>query len=66
MSAQEIIEQIKALAAEERRQVQAYLQGDVAESDASLDAAAARTAGFDAALEDVFTKHDELFRKLAE
>ena len=66
MSAQEIIEQIKALPAEEQREVAAYIRGIDGYGGENVNAAAARKAQFDAALEDVFTKHDELFRKLAE
>ena len=66
MSAQEIIEQIKALPADERRQVEAFLTGFTPDKGAAVDAGAARKAKFDSALEQVFTRHDELFRKLAE
>ena len=68
MSAAEIIEQIKALPAEERRRVIAFAR-TAGELDASENSAGVRyadNATFAAAADRVFEKHAELFKKLAE
>jgi hypothetical protein len=63
MSAQEIIEQIKALPPEEQRQVAAFVgglpQGEAAEAIEGV------RPGFDEMAREVFDRYDELFRELA-
>lgn len=68
MSVAEIIEQIKALPLKEQREVFSFVREAEKES-VSGGAQGVRYADdktFDAALERVFERHDELFKKLAE
>jgi hypothetical protein len=75
MSAQEVIEQIKALPPEEQRVVEEFVQSGLerARQLSSSDAVTSQQevryvekATFEAAMEVVFAKHDELFRRLAQ
>jgi hypothetical protein len=62
MSAAEIIEQIKRLPPEEKRAVKDFLNEPLeAEPSEHLNG-----TSFEAAAEEVFTKYDNLLRKLAE
>jgi hypothetical protein len=63
MSAQEIIEQIQALPAEEQQKVAAYVVtlSQSRETGASSDI----RPGFDEMAGEVFDRYDELFRELA-
>jgi hypothetical protein len=66
MSAEEVIEQIRALPPEERKQVIDF----VTTTEARIAAATARAAkskpDWDRIINEVFDEHDELFRKLAQ
>ncbi len=62
MSAQEIIERIKELPAEERNQVVRFAQSLGEEATAKRTA----TPDWDAVVTKVFDEHEELFRKLAQ
>lgn len=68
MSAAEIIEQIKALPLEERKQVFSFVREVEKESvsTSGQDVRYADDQTFDAAVERVFEQHAELFKKLAE
>lgn len=68
MSAAEIIEQIKALPLEEQREVFSFVR-KVEKESAAASGQGVRYADdktFDAAVDRVFERHDELFKKLAE
>jgi len=68
MSAAEIIEQIKALPLEEQREVFSFVR-EVEKESASTSGQSVRYVDdqtFDAVVERVFERHDELFKKLAE
>lgn len=68
MSAAEIIEQIKALPLEEQRRVFSFVR-EVEKESAATGGPGVRYAddeAFEAAVERVFERHDELFKKLAE
>ena len=68
MSAAEIIEQIKSLSPEERREVVEFVRstenGAVTSSGGTVRYA--DDSQFEAAVDRVFEKHAELFKKLAE
>jgi len=67
MSAAEIIEQIKALSPDEQRQVSEFIRGmDHDDEGRQSDIRYAEKPTFESAVERVFEKHDELFRKLAQ
>jgi len=73
MSASEIIQQIKKLTPEERREVEAYLREDWALKDAPVTRTAQEdaptgqvSAEFKAVVGKVFAENEELFRKLAQ
>ena len=63
MSAQEIIEQIKALPAEEQQQVAAYV-AKLSQSDHTAASSEIRP-GFDEMAGEIFDRYDALFRELA-
>ena len=63
MSAQEIIEQIKALPEEELRQVAAYVV--TLGQSRQVAASSGVRPGFDEMAGEVFDRYDELFRELA-
>ena len=62
MSAAEIIEQIKRLPPEEKRAVKDFVNGPV-EAGPSEES---NKTSFNAAADEVFTKYDNLLRKLAQ
>ena len=67
MSAQEIIEQIKALPEEERQIVKDYLeQAETVKRPAAGEVRYVDEKTFRVAMEKVFATHDELFRRLAQ
>jgi hypothetical protein len=69
MSAAEIIEQIKALPLEEQREVSQFVRAHVDTKSEAAGATGVRYADdetFNAAVERVFERHEELFKKLAE
>ena len=63
MSAAEIIEQIKRLPLEEQRQVKDFL---TAKAEPETEVKYADDATFKKAADEVFTKYDNLLRKLAQ
>jgi hypothetical protein len=67
MSAAEVIEQIKALPREEQREVSEFVRAlDQKEEGQATGPRYADDAAFASAIDKVFDKHDELFRKLAQ
>ncbi|HEX3800687.1 MAG TPA: hypothetical protein VH413_18480 [Verrucomicrobiae bacterium] len=64
MSGTEIIEEIRKLSSEERKQVVAYVN-EIQKSDA-LDSDEDITPEFKRVVDEVFTTNAELFRKLAQ
>ncbi len=65
MSAVEVIEQIQALSAEERKKVAAFLR-QLELEDRSDTGSPEVSKDFKRVADEVFTNHEELFRKLAQ
>ena len=66
MSAAEIIEQIKRLPPEEQRQVQEFVNAKEASPPAQTSVEYIPRADLERTSEEIFTKHETLFRKLAQ
>jgi hypothetical protein len=62
MSAQEVIEQIKAMPPQDRQEVVNYVR----EQEPAAATAPRKQPDWDRIIEEVFDEHDELFRKLAQ
>jgi hypothetical protein len=66
MSVAELIEQIKALPPDELEVVRSFVLNGSEDSDEQQTIRYATDEQFDRAMDQVFTKHEELMRRLAE